>query len=113
MNLATNPFPSYYEEFIFTSRYARWLETEKRRENWHETVSRLVDYYENAAHLPPEVADEIFEAIYNLDVMPSMRALMSAGPALDRCNVAAYNCAYMPVDDPRAFDEAMYILMCG
>lgn len=109
----TNPFPSYYEEFIFTSRYARWLETEKRRETWFETVTRLVNYYEKAAHLPDEVADEIFEAIYNLDVMPSMRALMSAGPALDRCHVAAYNCAYMPVDDPRAFDEAMYILMCG
>jgi ribonucleoside-diphosphate reductase alpha chain len=109
----TNPFPSYYEEFIFISRYARWLEEEGRRETWHETVTRLVNYYEKAAHLPGDVADEIFEAIYNLDVMPSMRALMSAGPALDRCHVAAYNCAYLPVDDPRAFDEAMYILMCG
>lgn len=109
----TNPFPSYYEEFIFTSRYARWLEEEQRRESWHETVSRLVNYYEKAAHLPGDIADEIFEAIFNLDVMPSMRALMSAGPALDRCHVAAYNCAYLPVDDPRAFDEAMYILMCG
>lgn len=108
-----NPFPSYYEEFIFTSRYAKWLEEEQRRETWHETVSRLVDYYENAAHLPEDIANEIFEAIYNLDVMPSMRALMSAGPALDRCHVAAYNCAYLPVDDIRAFDEAMYILMCG
>lgn len=109
----TNPFPSYYEEFIFISRYARWLEEEGRRETWFETVTRLVNYYEKAAHLPGDVADEIFEAIYNLDVMPSMRALMSAGPALDRCHVAAYNCAYLPVDDPRAFDEAMYILMCG
>lgn len=113
MKQLTNPFPSYYEEFIFISRYSRWLEEEGRRETWHETVSRLVNYYEEAAHLPNDIADEIFEAIYNLDVMPSMRALMSAGPALDRCHVASYNCAYLPVDDPRAFDEAMYILMCG
>lgn len=111
--MQNNPFPSYYEEFIFTSRYAKWLENERRRETWYETVSRLVNYYETAAHLPSDTADEIFEAIYNLDVMPSMRALMAAGPALDRCHVAAYNCAYLPVDDPRAFDEAMYILMCG
>jgi ribonucleoside-diphosphate reductase alpha chain len=111
--MQNNPFPTYYEEFIFTSRYAKWIDSEKRRETWHETVSRLVNYYENAVHIPPEVSDEIFEAIYNLEVMPSMRALMAAGEALDRCHVAAYNCAYMPVDDPRSFDEAMYILMCG
>jgi ribonucleoside-diphosphate reductase alpha chain len=108
-----NPFPSYYEEFIFKSRYARWLESEKRRENWDETVSRLVDYYQQAVHLDDETAEEIYDAIYNLEVMPSMRALMSAGAALDRCHVAAYNCAYLPVDNKRSFDEAMYILMCG
>ncbi len=108
-----NPFPSYYEEFIYKSRYARWLEDKGRRENWDETVHRLVDYYQNAAHLDDHTAEEIFDAVYNLEVMPSMRALMSAGPALDRCHVAAYNCAYLPVDDQRAFDEAMYILMCG
>lgn len=108
-----NPFPSYYEEFIFISRYSKWIEEKKRRETWHETVTRLVDYYTNAAHLDEETAEEIFDAIYGLEVMPSMRALMAAGPALDRCHVAAYNCAYMPVDDPRSFDEAMYILMCG
>lgn len=108
-----NPFPSYYEEFIFKSRYARWLESEKRRENWDETVSRYVDYIQNAVHLDDHTAEEIYDAIYNLEVMPSMRALMSAGPALDRCHVAAYNCAYLPVDNKRSFDEAMYILMCG
>lgn len=72
-----------------------------------------MDYYKSAAHLSEEDAEELWQAIYNLEVMPSMRAVMSAGPALDRCQVAAYNCAYLPVDSPRSFDEAMYILMCG
>lgn len=109
-----SPFPTYFEEFIHVSRYAKWREDLKRRETWGETVDRLVEYYANAVHLDDdETVEEIRDAIYNLDVMPSMRALMAAGPALDRCHVAAYNCAYMPVDSPRAFDEAMYILMCG
>lgn len=116
---STNPFPSLYEEFIFKSRYARWIESEGRRENWDETVLRLVNYYHN--HIDPSLDDmqimdameDCSKAIYNLEVMPSMRALMTAGPALDRCHVPAYNCAYLPVDSPRSFDEAMYILMCG
>lgn len=95
------------------SRYARWVDELKRRETWEETVVRLVDYYKAAAHLDDDIAEEIFQAVYKLEVMPSMRALMAAGPALDRCKVAAFNCAYLPVDHPRAFDEAMYILMCG
>lgn len=111
--MSKSPFPSVYEEFIYKSRYARWLETEKRRENWEETVERLVSYYENKAGLDKFALDEIATAIYNLEVMPSMRALMTAGPTLDRCHVPAYNCAYLPVDSPRSFDEAMYILMCG
>lgn len=111
------PFPSDYEAFIYTSRYARWREEDKRRENWDETVARLVDYY-TAQIMPKWSLDEeeyhsLYNAIYNLEVMPSMRALMTAGPALDRCHVPAYNCAYLVVDSPRAFDEAMYILMCG
>lgn len=112
----SNPFPSYYEEFIYKSRYARWLEKEKRRENWDETVTRLVEYYDkqtNFSNIDLDAYPEIYDAIYRLEVMPSMRALMSAGPALDRCNVAAYNCAYLTVDSPRSFDEAMYILLCG
>lgn len=120
----SNPFPSTYEEFIYKSRYAKWLDSENRRENWDETVGRLVQYYWN--QLPAEVQewathpedvcdirDDLFEYIYKLEVMPSMRALMTAGPALDRCHVPAYNCAYLPVDSPRSFDETMYILMCG
>lgn len=109
----SNPFPSLYEEVIYKSRYAKWIDKENRRENWDETVGRLVQYYSEAVGLDTDTAYDLYTAIYNLEVMPSMRALMTAGPALDRCNVAAYNCAYLPVDSPRSFDEAMYILMCG
>lgn len=111
-----SPFPDAYSSFIYKSRYARWLSTENRRENWDETVLRLVRYYNDAIGAKSEYADDmnaVYEAIYNLEVMPSMRALMTAGPTLDRCHVPAYNCAYLPVDSPRSFDEAMYILMCG
>lgn len=110
-----NPFPSIYEEIIYKTRYARWREEENRRENWDETVQRLIGYY--SEHISPGLytgeLDEVQDAIYNFEVMPSMRALMTAGPAMDRCHVPAYNCAYLPVDSPRSFDEAMYILMCG
>lgn len=114
-----SPFQSPYQAFIYKSRYSRWIDGEGRRENWDETVYRLIDYYDKAISIgnPQPLGglerQELFDAIYNLDVMPSMRALMTAGPALDRCNVAAYNCAYLPVDSPRSFDEAMYILLCG
>lgn len=110
------PFDSAYESFIFKSRYARWRDDLGRRENWDETVTRLVSYYQKrvaSTETPAEIWKELYDAIYNLEVMPSMRALMAAGAALDRCDVAAYNCAYLVVDSPRAFDEAMYILMCG
>jgi ribonucleoside-triphosphate reductase len=110
-----NPFPSVYEEFIYKSRYARWIEEENRRENWDETVHRLVRYYSNSNGVEFSEGDyrSIYDAIYSLEVMPSMRALMTAGPALDKSHVAAYNCAYLPVDSPRSFDETMYILMNG
>lgn len=103
-----------YQEFIALSRYARWLEAENRRETWRETVQRYID---NVV-IPNWPLDsspllELEEAITNLDVLPSMRSLMTAGEALNRCNVAGYNCSYLPVDSPRAFDETMYILMCG
>lgn len=113
--MASNPFPSLYEEFIYKSRYSRWLEEEKRRENWDETVLRLVSYYSSVLGMDSNDGDykALYDAIYNLEVMPSMRAMMTAGPALDKCNVAAYNCAYLPVDSPRSFDESMYVLMCG
>ena len=109
----SNYLPTDYQSFIATSRYARWIDAENRRENWGETVGR---YIENV--VVPKVRDELVleeveVAILCLDVMPSMRALMTAGPALVRDNTAAYNCAYMAVDDPKAFDEAMFILLCG
>lgn len=106
---------SVYEEYIHKSKYARYLPEEHRRETWPETVSRYVafmsDHMEDA--VPKTVWSRLEKAILNLDIMPSMRALMTAGPALARDNVAGYNCAYVPVDDRRVFDEIMYILMCG
>ena len=114
-----NYLPTDYQNFIALSRYARWKEDEQRRETWVETVERYFDYMEeHLAHscnytLSDELRAELEEAVLNQDIMPSMRALMTAGPALDRCHVGAYNCSYVPVDSPRAFDETMYILMCG
>lgn len=107
------PFPSPYEKFIYVSRYSKWLDKESRRETWAETVARLIDFYNRYCPLKDKDAIDLYTSIYNLEVMPSMRALMSAGPALERCHVAAYNCAYLPVDSLRSFDEACYILMCG
>ena len=102
-----------YQTYIHKSRYARWNEELGRRETWKETVHRLIEYYDKAVGLSRDEKLELGLAIANHEVMPSMRVMMSAGPALDRCNVAAYNCAYLPVDSPRSFDEAMYVLMCG
>lgn len=105
-----------YQRYIHQSKYARWRDDLGRRETWEETVTRLVDYYhDRVCELTGEVESfgYLADAILNMDVMPSMRAMMTAGPALDRCNVGAYNCAYLPVDSPRSFDEAMYILLCG
>jgi len=114
-----NYLPTDYQNFIALSRYARWKEDEQRRETWPETVSRYFDYMEKHMHkkynyvLDDTLRGELETAVLNQDIMPSMRALMTAGPALDRCHVGGYNCSYLPVDNPRAFDETMYILMCG
>jgi len=114
-----NTLPTDYQNFIALSRYARWKEDEQRRETWTETVDRYVDYISNHVkkkhdyEISNSLKYELEEALAGLSVMPSMRALMTAGPALDRCHVAGYNCAYIPVDSPRAFDETMYVLMCG
>ena len=117
--MISNQLPTDYQNFIALSRYARWKDDEQRRETWSETVTRYFDYM--AGHLrdncnyklPDSLRDELEEAVLNIAVMPSMRALMTSGPALDRCHVGGYNCSYVPVDSPRAFDETMYILMCG
>jgi len=100
-----------YQQYIHKSRYARYIPEKQRRETWQETVGRYVDYWGDK--LPEADAKEARKAIENLEVMPSMRALMTAGDALDRDNVAGFNCSYMPIDHPKAFDEMMYVLMCG
>jgi len=108
-----------YENFIALSRYARWLSDENRRETWGETVDRyfafMLDHlFHNYNYEPSsKLIEDLKDAVYNRSVMPSMRAVMTAGPALDRDHVAGYNCSFVPVDNPRSFDETMYILMCG
>jgi ribonucleoside-triphosphate reductase (thioredoxin) len=108
-----------YSTYIAKSRYSRYLNSENRRENWGETVSRYFNFMEehlqknNGYTLTKELRKELEDAVLNLEVMPSMRALMTAGKALERDNTAGYNCSYLPIDDPKAFDEAMYILLCG
>ena len=105
-----------YSTYIAKSRYSRFLNTENRREHWKETVSRYFNFMEK--HLQEKYnhkmdRQELEQAVVDLEVMPSMRAVMTAGKALDRDNTAGYNCSYLPIDDPKAFDEAMYILLCG
>ena len=108
-----------YENFIALSRYARWIPEESRRETWGETVDRyfnfMLEHLYNSYKYTPDVklVEELKNAVYDRDVMPSMRAVMTAGAALDRDHVAGYNCSFVPVDNPRSFDETMYILMCG
>ncbi len=106
--------PSTYQSIIHRSRYSRFLPSEKRRETWGETVDRLVNYFAVKAPAAEEVLrGDIKQAILNLDIVPSMRALMTAGEACDRDNIAAYNCSYLAVNSKRAFSEALYILMNG
>ena len=108
-----------YQSFIHQSRYSRWLEEEGRRETWQETVTRLLDFYRSflknnhGYSIPEELYTDLYVAIVTMQVMPSMRAMMTAGPALERNHIAAYNCSYLPVDSPRSFDECLYILMHG
>jgi ribonucleoside-triphosphate reductase (thioredoxin) len=108
-----NYLPTDYQTFIATSRYARWLEDKKRRENWGETVSRYMENVVAKVTRDEIVLDDLEQAMLNLEVMPSMRSVMTAGPAADRDNTCMYNCSYLPVDDVKSFDEAMFILLCG
>ena len=111
--------PSEYQSFIHLSRYARWDYKLERRETWNETVSRYFDFFTEHIQetcnykLKKTERDELEEAVLKLEVMPSMRCLMTAGEALKRENVAGYNCSYVAVDHPRSFDEILYILMNG
>lgn len=108
-----------YQNFIHTSRYARWIEEKGRRETWLETVDRYMSFIQNHLQksfdyeIPVNTFEEVRDAILHLQVLPSMRCLMTAGEALERNNIAAYNCSFVSVDSPRAFDEILYILMHG
>src|ERR1035437_9429380 len=105
--------PTPYQEFIAKSRYSRWREDDQRRETWDEVVDRYITFFKERKQINKSDSEMLRKAILELKVMPSMRCLMSAGKALERCNVAGFNCAYMPIDDPKCFDEMMYILMSG
>ena len=112
----TNHLPTPYQQYIHLSRYSRWDKNEERRETFPETVSRYFDFFEEHTGpdiVNPELREYMENKVLSLEVMPSMRCLMTAGPALKRENVAGYNCSYLPVDHPRAFDECLYILMNG
>lgn len=115
----SNMLPSLYQEFIHKSRYARWIWEENRRENWDETVARYFNFFDEhikgvtGYSITAEERKDLEQAVLNLDIMPSMRCMMTAGEALKRENVAGYNCSYVAVDSPRSFDEILYILMNG
>ena len=108
----SNLLPTDYQSFIHQSRYAKYVDG-KGRESWAETVGRYMDNVVRPKLGNDSWSNEIEQAILSLDVMPSMRAMMTSGVALDRDNTAGYNCSYLPVDDPKSFDEAMFILLCG
>ena len=107
-----NYLPTDYQTFIAKSRYAKYIDG-KGREDWGDTVERYMDNVVRPKAGNDSYVNQLRDAILNLEVMPSMRAMMTAGPALARDNTAGYNCSYLPVDDPKAFDEAMFILLCG
>ena len=112
MNKQGSYLPSDYQEYIARSRYARYIPKEQRRETWGETTDRYVKFF--ADKFPNDFpAENIRNAMLNLEVLGSMRAVMTAGAALEKDNICGYNCSYVAVDDPRVFSEALYILMNG
>ena len=118
--MSTNNYlPTQYQQYIHKSRYARWIWEENRRESWNETVTRYFNFFEefllenNNYKLDSNIRKELEESVMSLNIMPSMRCLMTAGEALKRENVSGYNCSYVAVDNPRSFDEILYILMNG
>ena len=109
-----NYLPTEYQSFIHMSRYSRWLQEKNRRESWSETVDRLFTFFRSRIEgVDEQTWEDAQNAILSLEIMPSMRALMTAGKALDKENIAGYNCSYTPIDSPKAFDEVLYILMNG
>ena len=119
MSNLSNQLPTQYQQFIHLSRYSRWLPDEGRREFWNETIERYFDFFKDHLkdmcnyELDDKTRNEIEEAILDTRVMPSMRCLMTAGPALKKENIAGYNCSYVAVDRVAAFDEILYVLMNG
>ena len=117
--MSNNYLPTTYQEFIHLSRYSRWLPDKERRETWAETVKRYFDFFTEHLKdmhnykLTKSLREELENAVLNLEIMPSMRCLMTAGEALKRENIAGYNCSYIAVDRPQAFDEILYVLMNG
>ena len=108
--------PSQYQQFIHLSRYSRWDYEKGRRETWEETVRRYFKFFGEKLDIDftaTQTTRNLVDAVLNLDVMPSMRCLMTAGPALEKENIAGYNCSYIHIDSPRSFDEVLYILMNG
>jgi ribonucleoside-diphosphate reductase alpha chain len=113
-NNMKNELPTVYQQYIAISRYARYLDESGRRETWSETVNRYFEFFKKRTDNNKKIPwKELQDAVLNLEVMPSMRALMTAGPALEKDNVAGYNCSYVVIDSQKAFDEIMYILCCG
>lgn len=119
MSDTNHGLPTPYQQFIHLSRYSRWLPEKGRRETWEETVDRYFNFFDKHLkdnqkfRLPKETREELRNAVINLEVLPSMRCLMTAGEALERDNIAGYNCSYAHINRVRAFDEILYILMCG
>lgn len=113
MPLEKNYLPTTYQQFIAISRYARYLDERGRRESWEETVDRYLSFFKSRHNTKKIPWEDLRSAILNLEVMPSMRAMMSAGVALEKDQVAGYNCSYLPIDNQKSFDEIMYILCCG
>jgi len=117
--MPSNYLPTSYQEFIHLSRYSRWLPEKGRRETWEETISRYFDFFTEHLEetcdykLTNNLRNELEEAVLSQKIMPSMRCLMTAGEALKRENIAGYNCSYIAVDKPHAFDEILYVLMNG
>lgn len=117
--MPSNTLPTLYQEFIHLSRYSRWVPELSRRETWEETIDRYFNFFTSHLketcnyNMPSTLRKELEEAVFDLKVMPSMRCLMTAGPALERENIAGYNCSYVAVDKPQAFDEILYVLMNG
>ena len=102
-----------YQLYIHKSRYARFIDEKQRREHWDETVERLITFYLKRFPAQEQPLRDLQKEILSLNVMPSMRSLMTAGPALEYDNIAGYNCSYVVIDNIKAFSEALFILMCG